>query len=144
MQVFFSSDSLLYEKIAAFKALGNSMMYVQKMIDIPGRNLGIAFLHGRHIGSYARIAEKDSWNTTMAKGGLFEAASPKPAANDPAQRAAALFGLDFTCVNVAEAQEGLMVFEVAALGGFRGLWEAEKIDVASMIVEFVLEDLSNG
>lgn len=143
MQVLASGDPGLREKISAFKELGNNVMYVQKKIPIPGRDLGIAFLDGRYIGSYARIAEKNSWNTTTVNGGRYESARPGSGLIDLAGKAARLFGLDFTCVDVVETDAGPMVFEVSALGGFRGLWEAEGIDAAEMIVDFVLEAMGN-
>ena len=33
----------------------NPMMYVQKKIDLPGRDLGMIFLAGQYLGTYARV-----------------------------------------------------------------------------------------
>ena len=56
-----------------------------------------------------------------------------------AQKAQALFGLDFTCVDVALTKAGPMVFEVSAFGGFRGIHTARGIDVADLYVAHVLK-----
>ena len=139
MEVMRSDDPELRESIGAFREQGNCLLYVQKKIDLPGRDLGIAFLRGRYVGAYARVAPAGSWNTTTVNGGRYEAAKPSRDIVELASRAAALFGLDFTCVDVVEGHEGPMVFEGSALGGFRGLWEAQGINMAEMIVDSVLE-----
>jgi ribosomal protein S6--L-glutamate ligase len=144
MHLISGDDPAVKEKIVAFKAMGNCVLYIQKKIDIPGRDLGIAFLRGRYVGSYARIAPKDSWNTTTVNGGRYEAVEPASEIIELASRAAALFELDFTCVDVVESEAGPMVFEVSALGGFRGLWEAQGIDMATMIVDDVVEAISHA
>ena len=47
-----------------------------------------------------------------------------------------------TCVDVAETDDGPMVFEVSAFGGFRGLKEANSIDAAGLYVDYVLDRVS--
>ncbi|MGB5427491.1 MAG: ATP-grasp family protein, partial [Gammaproteobacteria bacterium] len=59
-----------------------------------------------------------------------------------AQRAQALFGMDFTTVDVAETNNGPIVFEVSAFGGFRGALEGIGIDAAAMYADHVLRQLS--
>ena len=49
---------------------------------------------------------------------------------DLAYRAQAPFGMDFTTVDVAETDQGPIVFEVSAFGGFRGALEGAGIDAA--------------
>ncbi|MFP4049030.1 MAG: ATP-grasp family protein, partial [Desulfovermiculus sp.] len=51
------------------------------------------------------------------------------------------FDLDFTCVDVAETADGPLVFEVSAFGGFRGIWEAQGIDAASLFTSYVLDNI---
>jgi ribosomal protein S6--L-glutamate ligase len=143
MKILDGSDPFLKNKIMEFKKLGNSVMYIQKKIPIPGRDLGIAFLRGEFIGAYARVTNGDSWNTTTANGGTYQAVEPAVDVIDLARRSQSLFHLDFTCVDVVESDTGPMVFEVSALGGFRGLQEAQGIDMAEMIVDHVLERLAH-
>jgi len=144
MQIISGDDANLVARIREFKNMGNSVMYIQKMIHIPGRDLGVAFLKGKYIGTYARVSNGQSWNTTTANGGSYEACEPDNGVIELALRAQELFRLDFTCVDVVETVDGPMVFEVSALGGFRGLWEARRINVAGMIVHSVLESIGHG
>jgi len=142
MIVLDGNDPDAKEKIHTFKCDGNRILYIQKLIEIPGRDLGVAFLDGDYIGTYARVGKKDSWNTTTVNGGTYEPYDPGPDIIALAQKAQSAFGLSFTCVDVAETPEGPIVFEVSALGGFRGLWEARKLDVSGMIVNHVVRSLS--
>ncbi|HEO64958.1 MAG TPA: ATP-grasp family protein, partial [Spirochaetes bacterium] len=121
----------------------NPVMYIQKMITLPGKDLGITFLGGDYLGTYARVRNKGSWNTTIHSGGKYEAYKPSQEMIDLAHKAQSLFGLDFTCVDVVETDEGPKVFEVSAFGGFRGLLEACDIDVAKLYTDYVLRRLDH-
>jgi tetrahydromethanopterin:alpha-L-glutamate ligase len=59
-----------------------------------------------------------------------------------ATRAQALFGMDFTTVDVAETSDGPVVFEVSAFGGFRGAKEGIGLDAAARYADYVLEQLT--
>ncbi|MFH0823921.1 MAG: GAK system ATP-grasp enzyme [Pseudomonadota bacterium] len=128
--------------IERFRDAGNRVMYVQKMVTFPGKDLGLVFLGGRYIGTYARVKNGHSWNTTTVSGGRYEPYTPSDEVIELAAQAQDLFKLDFTCVDIAETSEGPMVFEVSAFGGFRGLYEAWNISAADMYAEFVIRQLS--
>lgn len=120
---------------------GTDVIYVQKMLDLPGRDLGIVFLGGEYMATYARVGKPGAWNTTTASGGRYEAHEPGPDLIELAYKAQKIFDLDFTCVDVAETDDGPVVFEVSAFGGFRGLKEGCGIDAASSYVRYVMEEL---
>jgi tetrahydromethanopterin:alpha-L-glutamate ligase len=128
-------------EIRAFQA-ENPMMYIQQKIELPGRDLGMVFLAGEYLGSYARVAEGDAWNTTIHSGGKYAAHTPPDAVIELARRAQALFDMDFTTVDVAETNSGPIVFEVSAFGGFRGALEGIGIDAAGLYTEHVLRNLT--
>jgi ribosomal protein S6--L-glutamate ligase len=128
-------------EIRAFQA-ENPMMYIQQKIDLPGRDLGMVFLDGEYLGSYARVSKDDAWNTTIHSGGRYAPHTPTADVIELARRAQAPFGMDFTTVDVAETSNGPMVFEVSAFGGFRGALEGIGLDVATMYVDHVLRQLT--
>jgi len=128
-------------EICAFQA-DNPMMYIQQKIALPGRDLGMVFLDGDYLGSYARVSMDESWNTTIHSGGKYAAHTPPDSVIELAQRAQALFDMDFTTVDVAETGEGPIVFEVSAFGGFRGALEGIGINAASLYTEHVLRQLT--
>lgn len=131
----------LVQAVTAFQQAGNPTMYIQKKIEIPGRDLGIAFLGGEYVGTYARVGSRDSWNTTINSGGHYEPHEPSSEARRLAHRAQALFNLDFTSVDVVEGATGPVIFEVSAFGGYRGLKEALGVNAGEKVVQYVLEKL---
>jgi len=122
----------------------NPMMYIQQMVELPGRDMGMVFLGGNYLGSYARVGHGEAWNTTINNGGRYAACTPGEDIVALAQRAQALFGMDFTTVDVAETPAGPIVFEVSAFGGFRGAHEGIGLDAAGLYVDYVLKQLEGG
>jgi len=143
MKVFEAGREAAAE-LRAFKAAGNPVMYLQKMIPNMGRDLGVAFLGGQYLATYARVQRGSSWTTSTASGGKYEQCEPSPATIAIATRAQAIFGVDFTTVDVVETEDGPLVFEVSAFGGFRGLRDACKVDAAEAYVDHVLSRLTAG
>ena len=142
MQVLRGDDPELAAAVARFKEASGPVMYLQQLVDIPGRDLGVVFLGGEYLATYARVARAGAWNTTTAAGGRYEAHEPGPEVIELARRAQALFGLDFTCVDVVETADGPRVFEVSAFGGFRGLIEGCGVDAAARYVDHVIAALT--
>ena len=128
------------QAIESFRT-NNPVMYIQKKLDLPGRDLGMVFLGGEYLGSYARVGKGTAWNTTIHSGGHYERAEPSDEVIALATHAQSLFELDFTTVDVAETEEGPVVFEVSAFGGFRGAKEGMGVDVATAYVTYALECL---
>jgi tetrahydromethanopterin:alpha-L-glutamate ligase len=139
MLVVSGDDPELQAKLTAFQAADNPVMYLQQMLKLPGRDLGVAFLGGQYLGAYARVKGGDAWNTTIHSGGHYEPYQPSPQILELAQRAQALFNLDFTSVDVVETERGPMVFEVSAFGGFSGLRDGSQVDAAARYADYVLE-----
>jgi ribosomal protein S6--L-glutamate ligase len=97
------------------------------------------FLGGEYLGTYARVASGDAWNTTIHSGGKYAAFDPPASMIDIATRAQQPFKLDFTTVDIADTDSGPVVFEVSAFGGFKGALEGAGIDAASAYAEYVLQ-----
>ena len=142
MMVVDSRETGWQDTVHKFKT-DNKVIYLQKMVDIPGRDLGVVFLGGRYLATYARVTGGGSWNTTRLSGGKYEAHEPCREVLEIAEQAQAPFGLDFTCVDVVETVEGPKVFEVSAFGGFRGLLEANGIDAANLLADYVISEVRN-
>ncbi len=122
----------------------NPMMYIQQLVELPGQDMGMVFLGGNYLGSYARVSQGEAWNTTIHSGGRYAACKPGDEIVALGRRAQALFGMDFTTVDVAETPAGPIVFEVSAFGGFRGAHEGIGVDAAGLYVDYVLHALERG
>lgn len=127
------------ETIARYRR-DNDFIYIQKMIDLSGMDLGLVFLGGEYLTTYARKKQNaESWNTTTASGGAYVPFTPDKEIIELAHRAQEPFGLSFTCVDVALTPNGPYVFEVSAFGGFRGISDTGNIDPARTYADYVLE-----
>jgi len=114
------------------------IMYIQKAIDRLDSDLGVTFLGGEYVTTYARCKTNGAWNTTTASGGKYEPFDPPKDVIDLSHKAQSLFNLDFTSVDVALTDDGPFVFEVSAFGGFRGLLDARGIDAAGLYADYVI------
>jgi len=130
-------EQQLDDDIRRFRA-ANPMMYIQRRLDLSGRDLGMVFLGGEYLGTYARVSHGDAWNTTIHSGGRYASYTASQELIDLAYRAQAPFGMDFTTVDVALTNAGPVVFEVSAFGGFRGASEGAGIDAAQRYAEYAL------
>ncbi|MCW9036087.1 MAG: GAK system ATP-grasp enzyme [Rhodospirillales bacterium] len=135
------SEIEIIKAIEDFKAT-NPMMYIQQKVDLPGRDFGMVYLGGKYYGSYARVAQGDAWNTTINSGGKYALHKPPQSTIDLATKAQALFGMDFTTVDVADTPDGPIVFEVSAFGGFKGAKEGIGFDAATAYADYVLKELA--
>ncbi len=141
--VVLNSDKLnnkqLKSRLAAFRAQ-HGMLYIQKKLELPGQDMGLVFLNGEYMGAYARVKGK-KWHTATSGDGKYAPAHPKPETITIAQKAQALFGLDYTTVDMAETDMGPVCFEVSAFGGFRGAHEALGLNMAQKLADYVLTRL---
>jgi ribosomal protein S6--L-glutamate ligase len=137
------SEQNIRQAIESFQ-IDNPVMYIQKKLHLPGHDLGLVFLGGVYLGTYARVSAGTAWNTTIHSGGKYAAYEPPPDMVDIAQRAQQPFGLDFTTVDIAETADGPVVFEVSAFGGFRGALEGANIDAASAYTDYVISALETS
>ena len=134
-------DDDIESKIVDFK-LDNPMMYIQRKLNLSGRDYGMVFLGGKYLGTYARVAQNDAWNTTINSGGKYALYEPPESTIEMASKAESLFNMDFTTVDVADTDQGPIVFEVSAFGGFKGAKEGIGIDAASLYADYAIKELS--
>lgn len=138
-----ADEAAIRQQIETFRQ-DHPMMYLQRKLELPGRDLGMVFLGGEYLGTYARVSQsKDTWNTTINSGGRYQSFDPPSDWIEMAQRAQAPFAMDFTTVDVAETDSGPIVFEVSAFGGFRGALEGAGIDAATLYVDYALTKLNH-
>ncbi|ANT62470.1 glutathione synthase [Salipiger sp. CCB-MM3] len=128
-------------QIAAFKS-ENPVMYIQKKADLSGHDLGMVFLNGAYVCTYARVSQTGSWNTTIHSGGKYAPFEPDPELIELGRKAQAPFGLTFTTVDIALTPDGPIVFEVSAFGGYSGAQKGCGIDAAALVAEHVIKEVS--
>lgn len=141
--VMLDDPGRIRERLLAFQQSGERIFYLQQKMDLSGIDHGLVFLGGEFVGAYSRVGDGSSWHTTTREGGRYRKYDPPAEYVELAQRAQAPFGLDFTCVDVAETREvGPIVFEVSAFGGYRGLNESAGINASDMLTDYAIAHLS--
>ncbi len=127
--------------VDAFSA-EHPVMYIQEKLDLSGQDLGMVFLNGQYLCTYARVSGSDTWNTTIHSGGKYAPFEPDADLIALARRAQAPFGLSFTTVDVALTDKGPIVFETSAFGGFRGVRDGCGLDAAALLTDHVIAEVT--
>jgi len=123
-------------------AKGERIIYLQQKYDLSGSDYGLIFLGGQYIGAYARVGDGSTWHTSTYQGAKYAPYTPPQSFIDLAEKAQRPFGLDFTCVDVADTVEvGPVVFEVSAFGGYKGLYESTGLDASDMLTDYAIKKL---
>lgn len=120
------------------------MMYIQQAVKLDeDKDLGVVFLRGEYLTTYARCkSNTSSWNTSTHTGGTYASYAPSQEIIDLAYRAQLPFNLDFTCVDIAITPDGPVVFEVSPFGGFKGIHKAYGLDAAALYADTVVKELT--
>jgi tetrahydromethanopterin:alpha-L-glutamate ligase len=132
------SDEFVRNALEEYRQ-SQSIYYIQQTVKLDGRDLGMVFVGGEYLCTYARVGNKDSWNTTINSGGKYEKFEPDAELIELGCRAQSCYDLSFTTVDIALTDQGPVVFEVSAFGGFKGALEGCDIDAASVYADFVLQ-----
>jgi ribosomal protein S6--L-glutamate ligase len=127
-----------------FQQEGRGPFYLQEFVEARGRDVGVAVLGGDFLAAYSRVAVPGQWKTTTEAGGHYEPIELSHEALDLAMRAARLFNLDFTGVDLVETKNGWMVYEVSAFGSFSGLRDAYNMDAPALYARYFLEKVRRG
>lgn len=140
--VVVSTEAETLSAVAGLRESGEKIIYLQKKLDLAGADYGLVFLGGEFIGAYSRVGDGSSWHTTTQQGGKYAAFEPDQEMIELAARAQQPFGLDFTCVDVAETAElGPVIFEVSAFGAYRGLYESAGVDASDKLTDYAINKL---
>jgi ribosomal protein S6--L-glutamate ligase len=123
----------------------HSMFYIQQALELEGgMDLSVVFLGQDYLTTYARVKSRDSWNTTTASGGHYESFTPLPKIIALARRAAGVFNLVFSSVDIALSNDGAFVFEVSAFGGFKGIELTSGLRPAELLAEFIVNKIKRS
>ncbi|MGO2234944.1 GAK system ATP-grasp enzyme [Marinomonas sp.] len=133
------SDEFVHNALEEYRQ-SQSIYYIQQTVKLDGRDLGMVFVGGEYLCTYARVGNKDSWNTTINSGGKYEMFEPDATLIELGRRAQSCYDLSFTTVDIALTDQGPVVFEVSAFGGFKGALEGCDIDAASVYADYILKE----
>jgi len=120
------------------------VLYLQKYIAHPGWDLRAFVIDGRVVAAMRRKVN-GGWRTNVAQGGTAEAIRLTASQEDLAIRAAAAVQAPLAGVDLLPGPAGEMyVLEVNAVPGWRALAPATGVDIAVLILRFLLSQASKG
>jgi len=127
------------EHRAAMAAPQQHIVYLQELIDKPGRDIRVLVAGDEVVGATYRYSE--DWRTGVAQNGRSERCPLSAELSELAVGAAQAVGGGFLGIDLVESPDGLQVLEVNHTPEFRGFSDAhgEAIDVADVIVTHLLD-----
>jgi tetrahydromethanopterin:alpha-L-glutamate ligase len=126
-------------------AVAGGVYYLQRFLGNEGRDgfrdFRLLVWHGLVIAATMRQASH--WITNVKRGGQPVAATPEPAMNDLAVRAAAAVGADFAGVDILHDADGQpTVLEVNSMPAWSGLQKVVAVNIASVVAEGLVSALA--
>ncbi len=134
----------VFEYVAALPAPTSHLVYVQELIDKPGRDIRAIVVGGELLGAvYRSGGSGGALRTNVALGAQTRACESSPEIAKLAVAAAAAVDADIAGVDLIEDRDGrLLVLEVNHRVEFSGFQAAlgDRVDVADRIVQFTAEN----
>jgi [lysine-biosynthesis-protein LysW]--L-2-aminoadipate ligase len=127
------------EYVAALPSPQSHVVYLQELVEKPGRDIRVAVAGGEVIGAVYR--RSDGWRTNVAQGAQVELCEDREEFGPLALAAAEVVGARIAGVDLIEDADGRpQVLEVNAGLEFSGLQRAlgEKVSVADALIDVVL------
>lgn len=118
----------------------NQVIYVQEYVDKRAYDVRVFVVDGEVLASIQRIITKPGeWRTNIAQGGKAKAYNPPDEVKEIALKACEVLDLWYAGVDIAETNEGYVVFEVNAAPDWQGLAEATGVRPAEAIVDTIIK-----
>ena len=113
---------------------------IQKFVsESKGKDVRAIVVGDRVVAAMRRVAQGQEFRSNVHRGGKAEAIELDPAYRRTAVQAAQIMGLRIAGVDMLEGSDGPQVMEVNSSPGLEGIEGATKMDLASVIIEFLEE-----
>jgi ribosomal protein S6--L-glutamate ligase len=139
--IFRLQDPDLAFRIFKILQTSNQTMLIQKFIKTPGRDIRVFVVGSRVIGAMYRYAKPGEWKTNISRGAKPTSCPVSPELEELALKAAEALEMDFTGIDVLEADGQLVVSEINSAPNWSGLQKATGVDAAEEIVTHILQKL---
>jgi len=117
------------------------VLYVQKYVPNPGRDLRIFVVGGEIVGSIFRLVNKNEWKTNVARGGKPLPCNPSEEVKEIAIKASETLGLDYSGVDIVEGKEGPFIIEANAAPSWSALQKVTGINIADILVNYLVDKI---
>ncbi|MFQ6134621.1 MAG: RimK family alpha-L-glutamate ligase [Nitrososphaerales archaeon] len=133
------SDLEVARRIYNTLSYAHHVLYSQEFIHHGRRDIRCLVVGGRVVAAMSRRAR--GWKTNVSQGAKPVSIDTPSEAEELAIRSAEILGCRVAGVDLLESTDGYFVNEVNSQPGFRGLQSVSKVDIASKIVKYILEEL---
>lgn len=131
-----SDKDLAWRMFGTLQQLGQ-VLYVQQFVEHFGYDIRVLFV-GDQIYAIRRIATGGEWRTNISQGSRAESHLLSSAEADMAVRSREAVGGSLLGVDLLPARDGrLLVLEVNAVPGWRGLAQTLKVDIAKTFLGWI-------
>ncbi len=131
------SKDLAWRLFGTLQQLGQ-VLYVQQFVEHLGYDIRVLFVGDRHF-AIRRQAAAGQWRTNISQGSCAQPHHLSSSQQELAERSREAVGGGLLGVDILPARDGrLLVLEVNAVPGWRGLARALEVDIAKIYLSWVL------
>ncbi|MBN1134433.1 MAG: RimK family alpha-L-glutamate ligase [Methanosarcinaceae archaeon] len=113
------------------------MLYIQKFITNPGRDIRAFVVNGNVIGAIYRTAPKGSWINNISQGGTAGRCVLSSELEELCIKAAETIGTVFAGVDIIEGPDDATILEVNGTPSGEGVYKAWGINAAEHIIDYI-------
>jgi RimK family alpha-L-glutamate ligase len=134
-----SDPDVAYRVFRALE-LGRYIYYLQTFIPHDRDDIRVFVIDDRAVA--AMVRRGPTWKTNFAQGAEVEHLTLDEELSQLAVRAARALGADYAGVDILPTEDGgYTVIEINGIPGWQGLQRATQIDVAELLVDYVVESI---
>ena len=134
-----SYDSMTVDELIDSTIKTRGMIFIQKFIENPGRDIRAFVVDGEVVGAIYRKAVKGGWLNNLSQGGSAEKCILSPEQEEICIKAAETAGTLFAGVDLIEGKEDTYVLEINATPSGAGIHKSWNINVTDNIIDSVLK-----
>jgi ribosomal protein S6--L-glutamate ligase len=123
--------------IQAFMGVNSNILIQEFIKEAGGSDIRCFVVGGKVIAAMQRTAPAGEFRSNLHRGGSAELVKLSSAERKIAIKAATIMGLNVCGVDLLRSNRGPLIMEVNSSPGLRGIEEATKQDVASLIIDFI-------
>lgn len=117
------------------------MVFAQKFIENPGRDIRAFVVDGEVVGAIYRKAVEGGWLNNLSQGGSAEKCILSQEQEEICRKAAKTAGTLFAGVDLIEGKDGTYVLEINATPSGAGIHKSWNINVTNNIIDSILRRL---
>jgi ribosomal protein S6--L-glutamate ligase len=128
----------------AMQSLGQDILIQAFIEEAGGVDYRAIVVNGHVVAAMSRQAGDGEFRSNLHRGGRAQGIVLEPAYAETAVHAAQVLGLNIAGVDLIPSKDGPMVLEVNSSPGLEGIEGATGVDVAGLIIDFVLGHAHHG